>query len=247
MVFEALLLLAALAAAPSNEIIVTAPSPGPLHAAKVPDRALATMRGGVRLPNGLDLSLGIDIQTRIDGMLALHTVYASEGSQPGVRVFTDGAKPVPTAPTTQTLTSQAIAGVPLLIVDRSPSGTTIVPANAVAAATVNLVNGDQATWLSGDGQTQIPVVANGPPVDATPGQVRLNVDASGAVVTLKTPTLEVRQLIGQATGVVVANAGNDRTIDTISAVNVDLRGVSPALLQGAFMAQRAALDALVGR
>jgi hypothetical protein len=47
--------------------------------------------------------------------------------------------------------------------------------------------------------------------------------------------------------VVLANSGSDRTIDTVSSVNVDLQGVSPALLSGLFAAQRAALDAVVGR
>jgi hypothetical protein len=213
----------------------------------VPDEQLASMRGGIRLPNGLTLALGIDIQTRIDGVLALHTVYASDGANPGIRVYTDGTKPVSLAPTNASITSGAVPGIPLLVVDRSPSGTTIVPTGAANATTVNLVTGDPSTWLSGDGQSQIPVVANGGVVAAPPGNVSLATGPLGAVVTLSTPTVEVRQLIGQATGVVVLNTGNDRVIDTVSSVNVDLRGFSAPLLAGTFIAQRAALDALLPR
>ena len=43
------------------------------------DAALATMRGGLQLPNGLTVALGIDIQTWVDGRLALHSIYANEG------------------------------------------------------------------------------------------------------------------------------------------------------------------------
>ncbi|WP_294395446.1 hypothetical protein [uncultured Sphingomonas sp.] len=242
----ALLLLSAGLSAAAADVTVTAPRGAP-WTVRVPDTVLATMRGGVRLPNGLDLSLGIDIQTWIDGQLALRTVYASDGSQPGVRVFTGGAMPAPTVPPTATLSSGGEAGVPLLIVDRSPTGPTIVPTGAVGAATVNIVDGDPAIWLGGGDQTPVPVTPNGPAVAAPPGDLRFTIDADGAAVTLRTPTLEVRQLVGQATGVIVANSGNNTAIDTVSAVNVDLGGLSPALLASTFAAQRAALEAFVVR
>lgn len=238
----ALFLPLAAALAPTPAITVVARRGAPYAEAPVPDAVLARMRGGVRLPNGLDLSLGIDIQTRVDGQLALHTVYASDGAHPGIRVYTDGEKPVSVAPTTATITSGPMQGIPTLVVDRSPTGTTIVPASASAATTVNLVNGDPSTWLSGEGQTEIPVTPNGPSVAAAPGDVGLVVDKGNATVTLKTPTLEVEQLVGQATGVVVANTADNRAIDTVSSVNVDLQGLSPALLASTFAAQRAALE-----
>lgn len=242
------MLLAALALitlAPA-EIVVVASRPAqnrPLPGPVVADAALATMRGGLALPNGLNVAIGIDIQTRIDGLLALHTIYASEGALPGVRVFTDGLDPVPLAPATLTVTSRGTVGVPLLIVDRSPTGTTIVPTAATSAETVNLVNGDPSTWLSSEGQIQIPVTSNGPPVASQAGPVRLTTDERGAVVTLQAPMAEIRHLIGQTTGVVIANTADDRRIDTVSSVNVDLQGISPALLAGIFVAQRAVLAA----
>lgn len=242
MAWAAVLLTAAAPAA----IVVTAPV-RPYAAPPVPARELARMRGGLLLPNGLDVTLGIDIQTRIDGVLALRTVYASAGSQPGVRVFTDGTDPVPSAPTNATVTTGGQTSAPVLVVDRSPTGTTIVPSTTEQPTTVNLVTGDQATWLSGAGQTQLAVTPGGPAVATPNGAVTLEASPAGAVVTLRSDTLELRQLIGQATGVVVANSADGRVIDTTSAVNVDVRGLSPALTSSIFMAQRAALEAITGR
>lgn len=243
----ALFVLATGLIAPAVPEITVVAKPRAFAAPPIRDMELARMRGGLRLPNGLDVSLGIDIQTRVNGLLALHTVYASEGPAAGVRVFVDGAKPVPLAPATQTISASAVPSMPVLVVDRSPTGTTIVPTTATPATTVNLVNGDPSTWLSGEGQVQLPVTANGAPVPSPQGDVKLETNDRGAVVTLQTPSLSVQQLVGQATGVVLANSGSDRTIETVSSVNVDLQGVSPALLSGLFAAQRAALDAVVGR
>lgn len=234
----ALLLLAA-----QPEIVVTARARPPLPGPAVPDAALARMRGRLALPNGLDVAIGIDIQTRVDGVLVLHTIYASEGAAPGVRVFTDGTDAQPLAPATVTVSSPAVPGAPLLVVDRSPTGTTIVPTESRAPTTVNLVNGDPGTWLDASGQIPVPVTRNGPPVTIAPGAVTLTGDERGAVVTLDAPGLRIQQLIGQATGVVVANSGDNRTIETVSSVNVDLQGLSPTLLSGVFAAQRAVLEA----
>lgn len=237
----------AAAAMPAPDVVVVAPVPHAFAGPVVPDKVLAAMRGGFRLPNGLDLALGIDIQTRIDGLLAVHTVYASEGSQTGIRVFTDGLNPVQTAPATRTIETDPVPSLPVLVVDRSPTGTTVVPTSGTPGTTVNLVHGDPSTWLSGAGQQQVAVTPNGPAVSVPYGAVSLTADQSGAVVTLQAPDLEVRQLIGQATGVVIANTGSNRVIDTVSAVNVDLVGLNPALLSSSFLAERAAMDAVIAR
>ena len=213
----------------------------------MPERELAAIRGGLLLPNGLAVTIGIDIQTRVNGSLALHTVYASEGVATGVRVFRDGAAPVPTAPATLTVSGGPTWGVPLLIVDRSPTGTTVLPSTQVPATTVNLVSGDQSTWLSGEGQVAVPVTPDGPPVATPDGNVSLARTAAGTTVTLQSPTLLVRQLVGQGTGVVIANTADNQMIDTVSSVNVDLKGLTPELTAGLFSAQRLALDTVITR
>lgn len=236
-----MLLLAMLAAASAPDITVVG-ARSPLHAMRaVSDRELSTMRGGFELPNGLNLQLGIDVQTRVDGVLAVHTIYASDGPNAGLRVFTDGLKSAnPATPPAQSISTPQLTTAPVLVVDRSPSGTTVLPSSQLPATTVNVVTADPGQWLSGEGQTQLPVVANGDPVPASIGTVRLTSDAQGSVVTLQAPDLEVRQLVGQASGTVVLNSASDRTIDTVGSINVNLQGLSPQLLNAAFAADRLA-------
>ena len=109
--------------------------------------------------------------------------------------------------------------------------------------TINVVSGPTSTWLDGKGQTIVPVIANGPAVAASSGSISLNEDDRGARVTLTTPTIEVQHLVGQATGAVLANTGNDRTIDTVSSINVNLVGVPAALLGNTLMINRVAVEA----
>ena len=209
----------------------------------VPDQELATMRGGVLLPNGLNVAVGIDIQTRIDGVLALHTIYTSEQPNPGIRVFTDGTNSPATAPTTTTVITGGSGMIPTVSVGRSPTGTTIVASSSSAPMTVNVVSGPTSGWLDAAGQTMVPVVANGPAVAASSGVISLANDDRGARVTLVTPSVQVDHLVGQATGAVVFNTASNRVIDTVSSVNVDLVGIPAGLSGGILMVNRLAADA----
>ncbi len=224
----ALLLAASLAAAPGD-----APAP-------VPDSELATMRGGLMLPNGLNVAIGIDIQTRIDGVLALHTIFSSEA--PGVRVFTDGRTSPSEVPGTVTVET-GDPSWPTVSVSRTPTGTTVTAPAAGTPASVNIVSGPTTGWLDASGQTPVPVVANGPAVDASSGSIRLTSDDRGSQVQLVTPATEIRHLVGQATGAVIANTANDRVIDTVSTVNVNLVGLPAGLSNGVLLANRIATEA----
>jgi hypothetical protein len=208
---------------------------------------LASMRGGFTLPNGVSLELGIDIQTRVNGVLALHTVYASSGPNVGVRVYADGTQQLPSPPTIQNVSSPGMVSSPVLVIDRSPTGTTILPSAPTPAATVNLLSVDPTTWPSGAGQKEIPVTPGGQPVQTDNGAVSLTRTDAGDIVTLSAPDLQVQQLVGQATGIVVANTANDRVIDNVSAINVQLTGFSPQLLSSALVAERLALDSMGAR
>ena len=133
------LFLALAQATDPASITVTALPPAAIAAPRLSDAQLASLRGGVQLPNGLMLTLGIDIQTRIDGLLALHTVYVSDGANAGVRVFTDGAAPVAGPPPTTAVPAGTVSSAPVLTVDRSPTGTTIIPGTTTTTTAVNLL------------------------------------------------------------------------------------------------------------
>ena len=238
----------ALAAAPaSSDIVVVAQRPHPFDGTPVPDPVLGGMRGGVQLPNGLAVSIGIDIQTRVNGLLVLHTIYVSDGPIVGTRVFTDGTDPVRTAPDTVTVATPGSGGLPTIEVTRTPAGVTIVPGVQASPAAVNLVSGPASTWIMATGQDEVPVVANGPAVAAAPGAISLSTDENGSIVTLDAPMLQIQHLIGQATGISVANTANDQLIDTVSSVNVDLQGASVPLLSSLLGADRLALEIARGR
>ena len=222
------LLIAASLAAPGD-----APAP-------VPDRELATMRGGLMLPNGLNVAIGIDIKTRIDGVLALHTIFSSEAQ--GVRVFTDGRTSPSEVPGTVTVET-GDPSWPTVSVSRTPTGTTVTAPGTDTPASVNIVSGPTTGWLDASGQTPVPVVANGPAVDASSGSIRLTSDERGSQVQLVTPTTEIRHLVGQATGAVISNTANDRVIDTVSTVNVNLVGLPAGLTNGMLLANRIATEA----
>ncbi|WP_028966433.1 hypothetical protein [Sphingomonas phyllosphaerae] len=207
---------------------------------RVPDRELATMRGGLMLPNGLNVAIGIDIQTRIDGVLALHTIFSSEAQ--GVRVFTDGRTSPSEVPGTVTVET-GDPSWPTVSVSRTPTGTTVTAPSSDAPASVNIVSGPITGWLDASGQIPVPVVANGPAVDASSGSIRLTSDDRGSQVQLLTPTTEIRHLVGQATGAVISNTGNDRVIDTVSTVNVNLVGLPAGLMNGMLLVNRIATEA----
>lgn len=243
----ALLSLLLAPAGVETPIVVTGRADRVLAAPIVPDPVLATMRGGIDLANGLAVAIGVDIQTRVDGLLLLHTVYASDGPDAGVRVYTDGRDGDRTAPGTIAVNIPGNSGAAAIIVDRSPTGTTVVVGSGSQAAKVNLVNADPGQWLNANGQTPVAVTVGGAPVTQGPGTFRVDTDDSGAVVTLDASMLQIRHLIGQATGVSVANTANNRAIDTVSSVNVDLQGVSPGLMSSLFTADQLALDAMTRR
>ncbi|RYF11333.1 MAG: hypothetical protein EOO77_19595 [Oxalobacteraceae bacterium] len=222
-------------------LVAASPLVSPSSALPIPDRELATMRGGVLLPNGLNVAVGIDIQTRIDGVLALHTIYTSEQPNPGIRVYTDGTNSPATAPTTTTVTTGGV--IPTVSVGRSPTGTTIVASSSSAPMTVNVVSGPTSGWLDAAGQTMVPVVANGPAVAASSGAISLANDDRGARVSLVAPSVQVDHLVGQATGAIVSNTASNRVIDTVSSVNVDLVGIPAGLSGGVLMVNRLAADA----
>jgi hypothetical protein len=245
-----LLAILALASAPMErprDITVTAPDAPFAAESRVSSEELARMRGGFVLPGGLDISVGLDIQTRLNGVLLLHTVLTTDGPDAGLKVYTDG-KGAPTVPPAEPTEVTTVPSAPSVVVDRSPTGTTIGPqAGSSVPVKINLVTNAPSSWLSTDGQEQVPVTANGPAIQSDAGAVTLTSNSQGQVVTLSAPGLEIQHLVGLATGIVVANTGNDRNIDTVTAINVGVPSGAVALLSNAAAVNRVALSAMLAR
>ncbi|WP_380878495.1 hypothetical protein [Sphingomonas sp. DBB INV C78] len=159
------------------------------------EQELDGIRGGFALPNGMDVSIGIEITTLVNGALALRTVLASGGTgTPSVFVGSGGTS------------ATASAG-----------GTTLSNGNVV-----RVVNGDvqQPTALAG--QELVELNPNGPAVATASGAIKLAQSDRGSTVVLSGASLELRHMVGDFTGSLVANAGNNRAIDTVVTVNVGL-------------------------
>lgn len=206
-------------------------------AATVADQELATMRGGVMLPNGMDVSIGIAIETQVDGQLALRTHFSTEG---GLQIFTGGA-----ATARPAASAGSAVTPPTVRVERGGVGTVISPTMSLPNVRVAVTQGP-ATAGPPSG-TEVPVAANGATVDTAFGAIRLQQGAGGSVVVLDNPTLELRHLIGAATGIVVANTADNRAIDTVATVSIQLNNAMPALENGALRIDRIAADAGIVR
>jgi hypothetical protein len=165
---------------------------------RVADGELDRMRGGFLLPNGMDVAVGIDIQTLVNGTLALRTVLNTANS--GLPVVFTGT-----------------GGAPATAGGGGPS--TVVPGVGV----VRVVDGPAAPAEAGAGQEQVTLTPNGPAVQTPAGLVQLAKDETGSIVALSGNSLELRHIIGNFTGTLIANTANDRSIDTVVTLNIDLK------------------------
>jgi hypothetical protein len=184
-------------------------------AAKVSDAALQTMRGGVALPGGLNVAIGIAIETRVDGQLALRTQFSTETS--GIQVYAGGAV------TGASSVAAAARTTPSIQYDRNAIGTTVVLVPATTFNAINVGSGIGNSLPATTG-TALPVSVGGPGVFTALGTVRLLGTATGNIAELAGPDLVIQQAIGQATGAIVANSANNRAIDTATFVSINVRG-----------------------
>lgn len=181
------------------------------------------MRGAVELPGGIVARIGLAIETRVDGRLALRTQVSTE--TPGVQVFA-GGPPMPAGG----MTIVAGQGRPDIRIERNNAGTTVAVIPAAAPTTLRL--GAAADMAPAD--TALPVTPNGPGVQTALGTVTLSQDAGGIVAQLSGADLAVRQFVGAGTGSIVVNTADNRVIDTATTLNLELQGQAlPGNIAGA--------------
>lgn len=219
----------------------------PYEGAPLQEEVLDLLRGGVLLPNGLDVALGFDLRTMVDGQLALHTVLSTELPSPDrLRVLVGPkADPMPDGQAVE-LPSPT---TPELLLDRRGAGTTVAIGTTGAAlvggrTVVNVVTAPREQWPAYVGETEISPTLDGPAVGTALGAVTLRQQTGGgSVITLSGESLVIQHLIGQATGVAVLNAASDRRIDTVSTLDVDVKGGWVNTANGLFGISAIAADA----
>lgn len=207
----------------------------------VTDDELTDMRGGVLLPDGLDVDIGIDIQTEVDGVLVLHTVLSTAApAAQALRVFVGGAAPSNAGSTTVALGS----ATPMLTLDRSGASTTLVTSTAPLSPTVLVLNAPTNVWPQYPDETQLNVVPNGPPVQTSNGSVQIQQAGDNSAVTLMGNGITVSHLLGDATGALVSNQLNNQSIQSMTVVDVDLHGTWPAIANVMFNVGNIAVSAV---
>lgn len=219
-------------------LLQAAPVPEPA----VPDLELAQQRGGLRLPNGLDLAITVQTQTAVNGGVVLQTVYKLDEGAPTLTIFAPASgQTVPQAGAGQNAHAGSTVGSPTVSFDRA-TGIQVTPA-PIAPAVALTMGSARSSSAPQAGLTQ---VASGATTDA--GRVSEDVANGINSVSLTAADLRITHLAGNAFGTAIVNSGNDRIIDTQTTISIDLGNFSPDILGSAmFRVQDIALDAVALR
>lgn len=194
---------------------------GPFAAHRaVSDDELASMRGGFRLPNGVELAMAVQIDSIVNGRLVLRSVLTADSGPPDLKVYAPGntsgptvAQPsaTPATPTGVQVTFDPGSGITRI--EQNP-GVPTNPTN-MQVSTTGVVNNELT-----------PVVAPpGVAVQTPNGSV--TVDNRAGRVILNGEGLQVQHLVGRALGTIISNERNGQTIDSNMVVHLNLGGVTP--------------------
>lgn len=209
----------------------SAPLPNPL-----PDEILATQRGGFRLPSGIDVALTVQTQTAINGAVVLRSVFQADHGTPTLTVYAPRPGETVAADGGHTGASGDPA-MPVVTYD-SRNGIQISTSGGAPAVSLTLPGGAApvATGLA-------PVTGEGIVTDN--GMVSQSTRGALQVAELRAADLTITHLAGSAFGTAIANAGNDRAIDTSTAIGIDLRNAGPDVLGSSMLrVQDVAINAM---
>jgi hypothetical protein len=180
-----------------SSVPVAAQSGSYEHVRMLSDRNLNDIRGGFLLPNGMDIGLGITVDTRIDGGLALSTVLTVDDAA-HLAIYSGGNG--------QGQTAATIFLVP------GPHGPSFVRVTQGALPSPGT-----------SGRQPIAATPNGAPVQIPWGAVQLAQSDTQSTVVLVGEGIELRHMIGAVTGALVANTGSGRVIETTVTIDLDIR------------------------
>ncbi|HJT39553.1 MAG TPA: hypothetical protein VJ762_04370 [Sphingobium sp.] len=205
----------------------------PFGTAPVSDGMLSSMRGGYELPNGMLISVGVQIETYVDNSLALRTVLnVTDRAKAALEIVVPSASKLGLSNPQVAAALPASAPVvtnPVAIADPTSivQATPVVSAIAVAPLAADPAPAAPAVQIaaaSSAGDAQMPGVIAPADVQihSDLGVVTVEQTSSGAAVLLKGPDLQIEHMTGNATGVLIANTLDNRVIDTVATVNISL-------------------------
>ncbi|MBB4616560.1 hypothetical protein [Sphingomonas abaci] len=214
-------------------LAAAAPLPAQDLGEPLADAELATITGKFILPGGGSLALSVTSDTMLNGALVLRTVLTvDQGSRVQVYGRSDGSASAPptaagAAPAAPVLTSGAS-----VLFDRR-SGAQIVPPT-VSTIRVGGI-GAAGAGAAEPGLTPIAVAAGGPAVRTPDGLVSVATLAGGTQVSLAGDQIGIAHLVGPTVATAILNAGNDRTIDTVTTIGIDLHDAAALAMGSAAM------------
>ncbi len=212
----------------------------PFGKTPVSDGMLSSMRGGFELPNGMMISVGVQIETYVDNSLALRTVLnVTDRAKAALEIVVPSASKLGLSNPQVAAALPASAPVvtnPVAVADPTSivQATPVVSAIAVAPAAADPAPAAPAVQIaaaapivsvaSSAGDAQMPGVIAPADVQihSDLGVVTVEQTSSGAAVLLKGPDLQIEHMTGNATGVLIANTLDNRVIDTVATVNISL-------------------------
>lgn len=225
----------------STLVLTAVPAFASADPAPLTDPELARVTGKFMLPNGASIAMSVTSDTLVNGQLVLRSVLTVDQAA-SLKVYAggDGMAAAPSRP--------AVAAAPVpssvtVLFDRQSGMRTVTP-NFAAAPTIAVGTGGAAA-AAGAGLTALPLAPGGPAVATSAGLVSLA--PSGASVMLSGDRIDVTHLMGPAIATAVANSANDRTIDTVTSIDIDLARVTPfAINSAALRAADLGMDATRG-
>jgi hypothetical protein len=204
---------------------------GPYDQPAVPNPVLAVQRGGIRLPNGVDVALSIDTITAINGSVVLRTVTKIDEGVPRTMVFTP-ADGNPVILTRNGGEASSTMQQPSVTYDRQNG------IRVIAGAMSMPVNFTVSNPARGEGRPSadgLEAIDPSMGVTTADGVVRTVSDGGWRAVELKGSDITITHLAGNAIGSVISNSGSDRAIDTLTNLSIDLGNAGPDVIGSAML------------
>lgn len=197
----------------------------------VADAELAAYYGKFIAPGGIDLAMAVQSDTAVDGQLVLRSIFTADIGPPSIQVF--APLPGTVGPAVQSGAGRGDAqslpqnqGVTIMV-DRTGANSAIVPVSAgsVLSPHVMIAKAEQAAPLPPDnrGLAPVAVIPGGSVAQTGAGAVSAVDTYGGTRVTLDGAGLSISHLMGAATGSFIVNTANNRVIDTVTTVSIDIR------------------------
>ncbi len=198
-----------------------------VSAPRLTDAELAKVTGKFVLPNGVELALSVTSDTVVNGQLILRTVLTVDRSTQ-LQVFGRTGQESTVAYTGTAESDRAPMPMGVVVeFDRKSGLQTVTPTFSVArGSTVTL--GAVSEEPQALGLAALPLLPGGPAISTADGVVSLAAAQNGSQqVTFVGDQLSVVNLVGQSIATALANTANDRTLDSVTNVAIDVRNLAP--------------------